>query len=384
MIKAARLLALGCLLLLGAAAPNREDLQQTEAARAASLKAQETARARAAAASEEERHLSESRIAATERLHKIDAELAEAANRVADFWQRQQSAQADLAAQSTEFGRLLPVIARLSRYPAETVLVLPQTPEESVRGLLILNAVTHDAGDEFTKLHNEQVKLAAIGRELAIAQADLATQQARQESEAASLDAQIVTARQQRSTAEDEAADWSRKAAEQAAQAATLRQAIARIDEAAKAEATHASPQARDEASIAMPGLAGGLRVPVAGPVVQRFGETVGGESAVAMIYQPPTSARVEAPCASRVVFAGTFRSFGLLTILDCGSGYHVVLSGFDRLDVTLGQTLRQGEPVGVMPSWNPLAFGRRTLLNFELRRDGQPIDPAPLLRGAG
>ena len=384
MIKAARLFALGCLLLLGAAAPNREDVQQTEAARANSLKAQEAARARAAAASDEERRLSESRIAATERLHKIDAELAGAANRVAEFWQRQQGAQTDIEEQSAELGHLLPVIARLSRYPAETMLVLPQSPEDSVRGLLILNAITHDVGDEFTHLHNEQLKLAAIGRDLAVAQADLSEQQARQQSEAASLDAQIAAARQQRSAAENEAADWSRKAAEQASQAATLRQAIARIEAADKAESARETPKAREEAAAAMPGLAGGLRVPVAGPVVQRFGETVDGASATAILYQPPSSARVEAPCASRVVFAGTFRSFGLLTILDCGGGYHAVLSGFDRLDVVLGQTLRQGEPVGVMPGWNPLAPGRKPALNFELRRDGQPIDPAPLLRGAG
>lgn len=384
MIKAARLLALGGLLLLGAAAPSRTEVEQTEAARANSLKAQEAARARAAAASDEERHLSESRIAATERLHKIDAELAAAANRVAEFWQRQQGAQADIEAQSAELGHLLPVIARLSRYPAETMLVLPQSPEDSVRGLLILNAITHDVGDEFTHLRNEQLKLAAIGRELATAQTDLSAQQVRQQSEAAALDAEIAAARQQRGAAENEAADWSRKAAEQAAQAATLRQAIARIEAADKAEAARQTPKARQEAAVAMPGLVGGLRVPVAGPVVQRFGETVDGASATATLYQPPSSARVEAPCASRVVFAGTFRSFGLLAILDCGGGYHAVLSGFDRLDVALGQTLRAGEPVGVMPGWNPLALGRKPALNFELRRDGQPIDPAPLLRGAG
>jgi septal ring factor EnvC (AmiA/AmiB activator) len=40
------------------------------------------------------------------------------------------------------------------------------------------------------------------------------------------------------------------------------------------------------------------------------------------------------------------------------------------------------GEPVGVMPGWDPAAKGRRPALYVELRRDGQPVNPAPWLKG--
>jgi septal ring factor EnvC (AmiA/AmiB activator) len=83
------------------------------------------------------------------------------------------------------------------------------------------------------------------------------------------------------------------------------------------------------------------------------------------------------------VVFAQGFRSYGLLLIVDCGGGYHVVLSGFERLDVKLGQRLVAGEPVGVMPSWEPGSTTRRPALYVELRHDGQPINPAPWLRSS-
>jgi murein hydrolase activator len=384
MIEAARPFALACIVLLGAAGPTTDDVRQTEAARANSLKAQETARAKAAAASAEEDRLGQSRVAAAERLRQIESALADDAARVAALRQRQQDVKADIDTQSAKIAHLLPMIARLSRYPAETMLVLPQSPEDSVRGLLILKAVTRDAGEQAAGLHSEQVKLAAVGQDLAAAQADLSAQQARQQSEAAALDTEIAAARLQRGAAETEAADWARKAAEQAARAATLRQAIARIEEAARAEAARQTAKARQEAAVAMPGLSGGLRTPVAGPVVQHFGDTVDGAASSAVLYQPPPAARVQAPCASRVVFAGPFRSYGLLAILDCGGGYHAVLSGFDRLDVALGQTLRQGEPMGVMPGGNALDSGRKPALNFELRKDGQAIDPAPLLRAAG
>jgi septal ring factor EnvC (AmiA/AmiB activator) len=83
-------------------------------------------------------------------------------------------------------------------------------------------------------------------------------------------------------------------------------------------------------------------------------------------------------------VFSAPFRSYGKLLILDCGSGYHFVLAGLDRLDVTIGRSVIEGEPVGTMPMWDPKAPADRPTLYVELRRNGMPIDPAPYLRGRG
>ena len=84
------------------------------------------------------------------------------------------------------------------------------------------------------------------------------------------------------------------------------------------------------------------------------------------------------------MAFAAPFRSYGLLLIVDCGGGYHAVLAGFDRLDVKVGQAVAAGEPVGVMPGWEPGASGNRPALYVELRRDGQPVNPAPWLKASG
>ncbi len=60
------------------------------------------------------------------------------------------------------------------------------------------------------------------------------------------------------------------------------------------------------------------------------------------------------------MVFAGPFRSFGQLMIIDCGGGYHFVLAGLDRLDVAVGRPVQPGEPVGVHAGLGPAHAGAR------------------------
>ena len=59
--------------------------------------------------------------------------------------------------------------------------------------------------------------------------------------------------------------------------------------------------------------------------------------------------AQITAPCDGWVVYAGPFRNYGQLLILNAGSGYHVLLAGMDRISVDLGQFVVTGEPVAVM-----------------------------------
>ena len=122
------------------------------------------------------------------------------------------------------------------------------------------------------------------------------------------------------------------------------------------------------------------LTAPVTGQLVRHFGDPTDAGAATGIAYQAAPAARVVAPCAGRVVYAGPFRSYGKLLILDCGRGYHVVLSGFERLDAQVGQALGAGAPVGVMPGWDPRATAIRPALSVELRHAGEPINPLPFL----
>jgi murein hydrolase activator len=398
-----------------AARPPREDaarhqMEQAERARAAELAAQREADARAAAAAAEAQRLAADRIAAAARLRQAEVATAEAAARTDQLAAQRRHAQASLDARAEAMQPLLPVIERMSLFPAETLLAVPAKPEDTLRGVLVLRGLAGQLGREAVALRHEQVALDAATRALQADAPVLAAAEAAQQAQAAALDQQIAAANTQQRRATDDATGAAQRAATAASKAETLRAMLAQLEAQRQAEpapargtAVRAERQNRSgeavaalqrQAALETPIGAGAvaaakqprgqLAIPVAGTIVRSWGQPTEGGPATGVSYHAPPSARVVAPCGGRVVFAAPFRSYGLLLIVDCGAGYHVVLAGLDRLDARVGQQVAAGEPIGVMPAWQPGASGSRPALYVELRHDGQPVNPAPWLRASG
>ena len=377
-------------LLLAASPPTPQQVQDAERARAAQLDAAHAATTRAAAAAAEERRLGAQRVDAAARLRDLEAATEAAAARLEDLVKRRAEAQSRLAARAADLAPLLPVIQRLSLYPAETLLAVPDTPEHTIRGLLVLSAISRQLEAEAGALRAEDAQLAAVQTDIDAETARLVTAQTAQAQAGAALDRAIAAAAATRRQAEDSAADAQRRAAAEAARADTLRAAIAKLeaDKQARERQAVAEARATQEAANRVPTApspeprgALTLTAPVAGTILRGYGEAGDAGPATGISYRAAPAARIVAPCAGRVVFSGPFRSFGLLMIVDCGASWHAVLAGFDRLDAAVGQFVQQGEPIGQMPGWDPAGASPRPSLYVELRHDGAPVNPAPFLR---
>ena len=408
-------LLLGLALAISAAKPApkppspdavRQQLQQAERDRAAKLAAEQQAAERAQAAKTEQARLAAERVVAAARLRDAEAATLVAARRMQALAGRRKEAEARLKQRAADLAPLLPLVERLSLFPAETLLAVPASPEDTLRGVLVLQGLGHQLEAEAAALRRQQAEVDTLRRQMATEAPLLAAAQAAQAERAAALDRQLAAARRDAGLAEGEAADAARQAAADAARADTLRGAIARIeadrraaeararDQAAGAERHRRSAEAalareRQEALArpAGPGLTephGELTAPVGGIVVRSFGQATDAGPAEGISYQAAPDARVVSPCAGKIVFAAPFRSYGLLLILDCGGGYHFVLAGLERLDVQVGRQVQAGEPVGVMPGWDPRTPADRPTLYLELRHEGRLVDPAPWLQAKG
>ena len=110
-------------------------------------------------------------------------------------------------------------------------------------------------------------------------------------------------------------------------------------------------------------------RLPVAGRIVSGLGEVSGsGVRARGLTIATRPSAQVIAPNDGRIVFAGPYRSFGRIVIIDHGAGWTTLITSLATLDVAVGDTVLQGSPIGRAGTEEPK-------ITVELRRGNRPID---------
>jgi murein hydrolase activator len=114
---------------------------------------------------------------------------------------------------------------------------------------------------------------------------------------------------------------------------------------------------------------------PVSGELIQRFGETDRyGQPSQGLTIQGVPNGVAVAPFDGQVDYIGPFQDYGLILIICHAGGYHSLLAGLGHVDVTMGQWLLAGDPVGSLP--DPTDKGTGIAFYFELRRDGRPVDP--------
>lgn len=124
------------------------------------------------------------------------------------------------------------------------------------------------------------------------------------------------------------------------------------------------------------PEKGGALSMPAAATLSAGWGSPLPdtGESSKGLLLETRGGAQVVATFDGQVVYAGPFRRYGLILILEHSGRYHSLLAGLGRIDVVVGQWVVAGEPVGLMTS----PTDGKPALYFELRHNGQPIDPTP------
>jgi septal ring factor EnvC (AmiA/AmiB activator) len=131
--------------------------------------------------------------------------------------------------------------------------------------------------------------------------------------------------------------------------------------------------------AISFASLRGSLAHPVDAPIVQGFGRVVDAEHQTLTFrkgveYQAPLGETVRAVADGRVRFAGWFRGYGRLIILDHGDSYYSVSGHLDAMEVAAGESVESSDAIGEVGETGSL---RGPLLYFELRQGSEPLDPA-------
>jgi septal ring factor EnvC (AmiA/AmiB activator) len=332
-------------------------------------------------------------------IRDLETRQAAAETRLSTLQASEDTVRRSLGSRRAVIGEVLAALQRVGRKPPPALMVSPEDALQSVRTAILLGAVLPDMKTEVDTLLADLAELVRLRSEIAAERDGLGRDLAALSQERTRMT--VLIAERQRKQADTEKALESERArsAQLARQADTLKELIGRIEQeiASAARAAAAARGTDSKASLAAlndpgrlsPAIAfasarKSLPLPLNGIKIREFGMPDGlGGTEKGLSLASRTGAQVTAPCDGWVVYAGPFRSYGQLLILNAGGGYHVLLAGMERISVDLGQFVLTGEPVAVMgggpQSAAAVATGsRQPVLYIEFRKDGSPVDPSP------
>ncbi|MBN9071487.1 MAG: murein hydrolase activator EnvC [Rhizobiales bacterium] len=327
-------------------------------------------------------------------------------------------AKASLLAQQDVLADVLGALERMGLNPPPAVLVRPDDALASIRSAILLGAVVPGLRERTDAMMADFQRLSRVTKSIGSERDGMRTAVEAQLVEKRRLDILLEQKRKLRHDSEATLSAERARVAELASRAGSLKELLATLDaeaqkrkaaeEAAASEpaaagagvetaAAPAQPPESTQVAMQLPdanlllgpqsfeSLEGQIASPVSGHFVKRFGRSDGNGGVMqGDTVATQSDAIVTAPADGDVLYAGPFRSYGQLLILNVGSGYHVLLAGMSRINVAPGQSVLAGEPVGAMGDAKVASAAAGVIGNaaqelyIEFRKDGKPVDPAP------
>jgi murein hydrolase activator len=353
---------------------------------------------------DDRRKLNQSLIESAARLRAGEARVVEAEARLKPLDESERGIRQSLNGRRDAIAEVLASLQRIGRNPPPAMMVRPEDALASIRTAIMLGAVLPDMRVQAESLAADLADLVRIRR-------DILDERERLQRDAAALSeerqrvALLIEERRKTQVETEKAIVAERqKSAELARQADDLKDLIGKLElgldrktraarTAARAAGDKAGSGRIDLAALKDPGrlnpavafasTRGHLNLPVNGVRIREFGAPdSSGTTEKGLSIATRAGAQVTSPCDGWVVYAGSFRNYGQVLILNAGGGYHVVLAGMDQISVDVGQFVLTGEPVATMGSGQvaaTLASGSsQPVLYVEFRKDGTPVDPSP------
>ncbi|MFG1373195.1 peptidoglycan DD-metalloendopeptidase family protein [Xanthobacter oligotrophicus] len=341
----------------------KSDLRGTE-------EAQKRLRAELEAAKGDRGRLNQMLVETATRTRSVEQQLIDVEGRIGMLDGSATDLNASLAKRRGVLAQVLAALMRMGREPPPALLMRPDDALDAVRSAILLGALLPELRVEAETLAADLSELSRVRGELAAARDSLTRLKAELDDDRKRLSA-LVSERQRRQAEEQPVPQTDRSQAETvakstgdvhdlvtrletevgpSARAADAAKAVTRPIEPGKPDLTALRNPARITPAIAFSQAKGLLPLPVAGVTVKTFGapDSVGGAEK-GMTIATRAGAPVSAPADGWVVYAGPFRSYGQLLIINAGGGYHILMAGMERITVDLGQFVLAGEPVGVM-----------------------------------
>jgi septal ring factor EnvC (AmiA/AmiB activator) len=300
---------------------------------------------------------------------------------------------------------LLAALQRLSETPPPALLLRAQSAAEAARAAVIMRDLNAQLGAQSAALSKELRALSKVRSEIHSEKSKLLETEKTLSQQRDDMRKLVKTKAALVNSLAADQQKAQKRAAALAVKANDLRELMSRIERSAKevrprikpgpqrtGEDTGRAPSGRNSGPrlkpdanspapqpLSQPGATrfadarGALRAPAQGRVTSNYG---GERKGVTLSTRPNT--QVIAPFGGRIEFAGAFKNYDNVVILNVGQNYFMLLTGLGEIYVSSGEMVTSGEPLGLMPAGTQSAE-----LYIELRKNGAPVNPKPWLGNA-
>ncbi len=367
----------------GSAQTDLSDQQQrlTEARAASAAAAERAQKLEAAAAAENDEaakaQAQEQALAA--KVQQAQADIAAATARIALVDRLLEAQQGQLAQQQGPIARLIGALCSLARRPGAVNVVQPGSLADLVHVRAVLTTTLAHVQLRTAGLRGQLDRSRKLRADAALAAASLTEGRRRLEGNRVALARAEADHRLKSQGLSRNALAESDRALGLGERARDLVDTMQTTSDAAatgKALAALPGPLPRPAqtgevtpAALPWTSASAPYRLPVGGMLVTGFGEVSdGGVSSRGLTFAVAATSAVVAPAAGKILYAGAFRGYGQVVIIDHGGGWATLITGIGRLAVSTGQSVSQGATIG-----NADAGDAR--ITVELRRKGRPVD---------
>ena len=380
-----------------------QELDAIRADERASAESQAKLRREIETIGEDRRTLNQQLIDTAARVREVETSIEATRGRLKPLDAQEAALRKSLDERRSAIVEILAALQRAGHQPPPALLVQPEDALKAVRTAITLGAILPDMRSQTDAISGDLADLLTVRKAIVGENEHLAQDRDVLGREQLRMNL-LINERQSKQSQTEEALEAERaRAAELARQADNLKDLIAKLESTLDPATRNAHAEARSiEEDATRPALAalkdpgrlapavtfaamrGRLRLPVNGVKVRDFGGSdAAGGTQKGQSIAARAGAQITSPCDGWVVYAGPFRSYGQLLILNAGGGYHVLLAGMERISVDLGQFVLTGEPVAVMGSGSQVSASgankaKQPVLYVEFRKDGAPIDPSP------
>lgn len=369
-------------------AENREALRLALAERRSAEVRSKRLEAEAARATEAAERTARETAALAARVQQAEAGIAAAEARIALVDQQRANLKEELGREQGPLVRLTASLQQFSRRPVALSVLRPGSVKDLVYTRALLSSAVPDVQQRTTGLRAQLARSRTLRLEAVTAARVLRDEKANHLSRRQALAALETRQRLASREAGGNAARESERALALAERARDLDELVGVLDRAGDLRRQLASlpgpvlrpmqpllarsepaPLAPDDLAVAAGPPPSPYFLPVTGRMLTGFGAPTQAGTSGGLTLLPTAGAQVVAPAAGRVAFAGPYRGYGQIVIIEHNGGWTSLVTGLARVDVRVGERLVGGAPLGI-------AGPGRPTVALELRRGGAPVNP--------